>query len=102
MLGVAPWTVARWSDSGELWRTFTRGGHRRYDRDEVRALADRLKGREVTALLSWASSSRPERLCSCGSRLDSIAWHIREAREERRLRAELEALRRIYDKGDNL
>ena len=43
MLGVAPWTVARWSDTGELWRTFTRGGHRRYDRDEVRALAEKLR-----------------------------------------------------------
>lgn len=43
MLGVEPRTIARWSDTGELWRTFTRGGHRRYDRDEVRDLAEQLK-----------------------------------------------------------
>lgn len=43
MLGVEPRTIARWSDTGELWRTFTRGGHRRYDRAEVAQLAEQLK-----------------------------------------------------------
>ncbi len=43
MLGVHPSTVARWSDVGRLWRTFTRGGHRRYDRAEVRALKRELE-----------------------------------------------------------
>ena len=43
MLGVEPRTVARWSDHGELWRTFTRGGQRRYDRDEVRDLVEKLR-----------------------------------------------------------
>lgn len=33
-------------------------------------------------------------------RVDSWAWHVREAREEKRLRAELQALRRMQgDKG---
>ena len=43
MLGVQPRTVARWSDDGRLWRTFTRGGQRRYDRAEVRALKRELE-----------------------------------------------------------
>lgn len=38
VLGVEPRTIARWSDEGRLWRTWTAGGHRRYDRAEVKAL----------------------------------------------------------------
>ena len=38
LLGVEPRTIARWADSGRLWVTFTAGGHRRYDRAEIKAL----------------------------------------------------------------
>ena len=56
----------------------------------------------MTAILSWALIiTAGATVLAVAFRLDSIAWHIREAREERRLRAELEALRRIYNKGDN-
>ena len=56
----------------------------------------------MTALLSWALIiTAGASVLAVAFRLDSIAWQIREAREERRLRGELEALRRIYDKGDN-
>ena len=44
ILGVEPQTVARWSDEGRLWRTFTRGGQRRYDATEVKTLARTLAG----------------------------------------------------------
>lgn len=43
LLGVEPRTIARWSDNGRLWRTWTAGGHRRYDLAEVTALADELR-----------------------------------------------------------
>jgi hypothetical protein len=56
----------------------------------------------VTALLSWALITiAGATVLAVAFRLDSIAWRYREEREERRLRAELEALRRMYDKGDN-
>jgi hypothetical protein len=56
----------------------------------------------VTALLSWALiTTAGATVLAVAFRLDSIAWRYREEREERRLRAELEALRRIHDKGDN-
>lgn len=38
LLGVTPKTLARWADDGRLWRTFTAGGQRRYDRDDVKRL----------------------------------------------------------------
>ena len=43
MLGVEPRTIARWSDQGELSPQKTRGGQRRYDRDEVRDLVEKLR-----------------------------------------------------------
>ena len=56
----------------------------------------------MTALLSWALIiTAGASVLAVAFRLDSIAWRYREEREERRLRAELEALRRIYYKGDN-
>lgn len=46
LLGVHPITVARWSDEGRLWRTFTAGGQRRYDQAEVKKLARDLAGKK--------------------------------------------------------
>ena len=46
LLGVAAKTVARWSDEGRLWRTFTAGGQRRYDQAEVKNLARDLAGKK--------------------------------------------------------
>ena len=55
----------------------------------------------MTAILSWALITiAGASVLAVAFRLDSIAWHYREEREERRLRAELEALRRIHE-GDN-
>ena len=54
----------------------------------------------MTAMLSWALIiTAGATVLAVAFRLDSIAWRYREEREERRLRAELEALRRIH-KGD--
>ena len=54
----------------------------------------------MTALLSWLFIiTAGATLLAVTFRLDSIAWRYCEEREERRLRAELEALRRIYQ-GD--
>lgn len=39
LLGVHPKTVAMYADAGRLWCTRTIGGHRRYDRADVLALA---------------------------------------------------------------
>ena len=46
LLGVTPKTLARWSDEGRLWRTFTAGGQRRYDQAEVKKLARDLAGKK--------------------------------------------------------
>ena len=55
----------------------------------------------MTALLSWALIiTAGATVLAVAFRLDSIAWRYREEREERRLRGELEALRRIHQ-GDN-
>ena len=56
----------------------------------------------MTALLAWALIiTAGAGVLAVAFRLDSIAWRYREEREERRLRAGLEALERIYNKGDN-
>ena len=46
LLGVTPKTLARWADDGRLWRTFTAGGQRRYNRAEVKKLARDLAGKK--------------------------------------------------------
>lgn len=43
ILGVTPRTIARWSDTGAIWRTFSPGGQRRYDRAEITELAKKLE-----------------------------------------------------------
>lgn len=54
----------------------------------------------MTPLLSWALIiTAGATVLAVAFRLDSIAWRYREERDERRLRAELEALRRLYQ-GD--
>jgi excisionase family DNA binding protein len=40
-LGVAPRTVARWSDAGRLGAVRTPGGHRRYRAEDVIDLRER-------------------------------------------------------------
>ena len=44
LLGVSPATVSRWARKGYLPWVETAGGHRRYPREEVRRLRDRLFG----------------------------------------------------------
>ena len=56
----------------------------------------------MTPLLSWALIiTAGATVLAVAFRLDSIAWRYREEREERRLRAELEALRRLYQGDKN-
>lgn len=42
ILGVSPRTVSRWADQGWLSHIVTLGGHRRFSRDEVEAMEQRL------------------------------------------------------------
>jgi excisionase family DNA binding protein len=44
LLHVSPKTVNRWADRGWLWCSVTLGGHRRYRRADVEALAERMRG----------------------------------------------------------
>lgn len=54
----------------------------------------------MSPLVGWALIVTAGALVlAVAMRVDSWAWHVREAREEKRLRAELEALRRMH--GDN-
>ena len=54
----------------------------------------------MTALASWVLIIiAGATVLAVAFRLDSIAWRYREQRQETRLRAELEALRRIHQ-GD--
>ena len=56
----------------------------------------------MTPLLSWALIiTAGATVLAVAFRLDSIAWRYREEREERRLRGELEALRRLYQGDKN-
>lgn len=56
----------------------------------------------MTPLLSWALIiTAGATVLAVAFRLDSIAWRYREERDERRLRAELEALRRLYQGDKN-
>lgn len=38
LLGVSTRTLLRYAQAGQLWSTFTVGGHRRYDAADVRRL----------------------------------------------------------------
>lgn len=40
-------TVARWADIGKLPCTYTPGGHRRFDRDEVEAFYERTQAEQA-------------------------------------------------------
>jgi len=42
MLGVSPRTVSRWADEGRLTHLVTLGGHRRFLREEIEAIGQRL------------------------------------------------------------
>ena len=56
----------------------------------------------MTPLLSWALIiTAGATVLAVAFRLGSIAWRYREERDERRLRAELEALRRLYQGDKN-
>ena len=44
LLHVSPKTVSRWAKEGRVPHITTLGGHRRYPRKEIEALAERLKG----------------------------------------------------------
>ena len=43
LLQVSPKTVSRWAQEGKLPFLRTLGGHRRYPRDEIHALAEELR-----------------------------------------------------------
>ena len=43
--GVSPKTVTRWADMGLIPCVVTLGGHRRFRREEVEMIAQRMKGR---------------------------------------------------------
>jgi excisionase family DNA binding protein len=43
LLHVSPKTISRWAKEGRVPHIVTRGGHRRFPRREIEALAERLK-----------------------------------------------------------
>ena len=47
LLHVSPKTVARWADNGWLPCQVTLGGHRRFRRDHVEALVERMEGEDA-------------------------------------------------------
>ena len=42
LLHVSPKTISRWAREGKLGHVVTLGGHRRFSRDEIEALAERM------------------------------------------------------------
>ena len=42
LLHVSPKTISRWAREGKLGHVVTLGGHRRFSRDDIEALADRM------------------------------------------------------------
>jgi excisionase family DNA binding protein len=45
LLHVSPKTISRWAKEGRVPHIVTLGGHRRFPRQEIEALAERLKGK---------------------------------------------------------
>ena len=45
LLHVSPKTISRWAKEGRVPHIVTLGGHRRFPRSEIEALAQRLKGK---------------------------------------------------------
>ena len=46
LLHVSPKTISRWAREGKLGHVVTLGGHRRFSRDEIEALAERMASAE--------------------------------------------------------
>ena len=42
LLHVSPKTISRWAREGKLGHVVTLGGHRRFSREDIEALADRM------------------------------------------------------------
>jgi excisionase family DNA binding protein len=42
LLHVSPKTISRWAREGKLGHVVTLGGHRRFSRDDIEALAERM------------------------------------------------------------
>lgn len=76
LLGVAPGTLRRWSDSGELPAFTTPGGHRRYRRSSLERLLPRERQARPSLARSGMTASRLSRVYRAEGRSSSrqLSW----------------------------
>lgn len=85
LLGVAPGTLRRWSDSGQLPAFTTPGGHRRYRRSSLERLLPRERQARPSLARSGMTPGRLARVYRTEARASSrqLSWVSALSREQR-------------------